>query len=632
MVTIEFKDGSVKEFEDGVNLGEIAASISPSLRKKVLAGEVNGQMVDLYAPINEDAKINLITLDDPEAFDILNHSASHLMAHAIKNLYPEAQFGVGPAIEQGFYYDFVADHQFNEDDFKKIEKEMARIVSQALPLERKEVTKAQALEMFKDDKYKEEIINDVQDDVLTVYSQGDWADFCRGPHVENTKVLKNFKLLSVAGAYWRGDSDNEMMQRIYGIAMPSKEALDEHLNMLEEAKKRDHRKLGKELGLFMISEYGPGFPFWLPKGMILREALLDYWHAVHRREHYDMISTPTMLNKELWEISGHWYNYRENMYTSEIDKHEFSIKPMNCPGSLLVYNNDIRSYRDLPMRMGELGHVHRHEASGALHGLFRVRAFTQDDAHIYCTLDQVQDEIIKLIELYDEIYSTFGLSFHIELSTRPENKIGSEEVWDVSEAALKHACEAGGYNYIINEGDGAFYGPKLDFKLRDSIGRVWQCGTIQLDMNLAERFDISYVDKDGSKKRPIMLHRALLGSIERFLGILIEHYAGAFPTWLAPEQIKVIPVADVHREYAQNLTEELYELGLRSKYEHRDEKLGYLIRDAQVNKIPYALVIGDNEIENNLITYRKYGSQEQVTVTKAEFIDLIQSDIANKGK
>jgi len=632
MVTIEFKDGSVKEFEDGVNLGDIAASISPSLRKKVLAGEVNGNMVDLYAPINEDAKINLITLDDPEAFDILNHSASHLMAHAIKNLYPEAQFGVGPAIEQGFYYDFVADHQFNEDDFKKIEKEMARIVSQALPLERKEVTKAEALEMFKDDKYKEEIINDVQDDVLTVYSQGDWADFCRGPHVENTKVLKNFKLLSVAGAYWRGDSDNEMMQRIYGIAMPSKEALDEHLNMLEEAKKRDHRKLGKELGLFMISEYGPGFPFWLPKGMILREALLDYWHAVHRREHYDMISTPTMLNKELWEISGHWYNYRENMYTSEIDKHEFSIKPMNCPGSLLVYNNDIRSYRDLPMRMGELGHVHRHEASGALHGLFRVRAFTQDDAHIYCTLDQVQDEIIKLIELYDEIYSTFGLSFHIELSTRPENKIGSEEVWDVSEAALKHACEAGGYNYIINEGDGAFYGPKLDFKLRDSIGRVWQCGTIQLDMNLAERFDISYVDKDGSKKRPIMLHRALLGSIERFLGILIEHYAGAFPTWLAPEQIKVIPVADVHREYAQNLTEELYELGLRSKYEHRDEKLGYLIRDAQVNKIPYALVIGDNEIENNLITYRKYGSQEQVTVTKAEFIDLIQSDIANKGK
>jgi len=632
MVKIEFKDGSVKEFEDGVNLGDIAASISPSLRKKVLAGEVNGNMVDLYAPINEDAKINLITLDDPEAFDILNHSASHLMAHAIKNLYPEAQFGVGPAIEQGFYYDFVADHQFNEDDFKKIEKEMARIVSQALPLERKEVTKAEALEMFKDDKYKEEIINDVQDDVLTVYSQGDWADFCRGPHVENTKVLKNFKLLSVAGAYWRGDSDNEMMQRIYGIAMPSKEALDEHLNMLEEAKKRDHRKLGKELGLFMISEYGPGFPFWLPKGMILREALLGYWHAVHRREHYDMISTPTMLNKELWEISGHWYNYRENMYTSEIDKHEFSIKPMNCPGSLLVYNNDIRSYRDLPMRMGELGHVHRHEASGALHGLFRVRAFTQDDAHIYCTLDQVQDEIIKLIELYDEIYTTFGLSFHIELSTRPENKIGSEEVWDVSEAALKHACEAGGYNYIINEGDGAFYGPKLDFKLRDSIGRVWQCGTIQLDMNLAERFDISYVDKDGSKKRPIMLHRALLGSIERFLGILIEHYAGAFPTWLAPEQMVVIPVADVHKEYAQNLTEELYELGLRSKYEHRDEKLGYLIRDAQVNKIPYALVIGDNEIENNLITYRKYSSQDQVTVSKAEFIDMIQAEIAHKGK
>ncbi|WP_423362975.1 threonine--tRNA ligase [Mycoplasma sp. P36-A1] len=631
MIKIEFLDGMVKEYEQGITLDKIASEISKSLRKKVIAGEVNGKMVDLLTPINEDAKIKLIEITDPEAFEILNHSAAHLMAHAIKRLYPDAQFGVGPAIENGFYYDFVSEAHINDEDLKKIEKEMQKIVSAAIQIERKEVSKEEALELFSNDSYKKQIIEDICEYPISVYTQGDWADVCRGPHVDNTKVLKSFKLLSIAGAYWKGDSDNEMMQRIYGIAMSSKEELEEHLNMLEEAKKRDHRKLGKELDLFMISEYGPGFPFWLPAGMTLRENLLNYWMSVHKRENYTFINTPIMLNKELWEVSGHWFNYRENMYTSEIDKHEFAIKPMNCPGAMLVYDYQIHSYKEFPMRVGELGLVHRHEASGALHGLFRVRAFTQDDAHIFMTPDQIESEIVSLIDLYAEIYNTFGLSFHIEISTRPENAIGSEEIWEKSEAALMKAVKAAGYDYIINEGDGAFYGPKIDFKLRDSIGRVWQCGTIQLDQNLPERFNLSYIDKDGSKQRPVMLHRALLGSIERFIGILIEHYAGAFPTWLAPEQIKIIPVNEVHEEYAAKLNAQFKGLDLRSSIDLRDEKLGYLIRDAQVKKIPYQLVIGDKEVESNSVTYRKYGSEDQVNVSIEQFIEMIQAEIASKG-
>ncbi|MDR3214649.1 MAG: threonine--tRNA ligase [Bacilli bacterium] len=632
MVKIIFKDGSVKEYEKGITLASIAGDISKTLRKNVIAGYVNDEMYDLNREIESDAKINLIEFDTPEGEDILNHSCAHLMAHAISRLYPGTKFGVGPRIEAGFYYDMDCVEQFNEESLKKIEKEMNKIVSEAIPVNRIVTTKEEALDIFKNDEYKSELISELEDQVITLYQQGDFVDLCRGPHVENTKVIKNFKLLSVAGAYWRGDSDNIMLQRIYGIAKATKQELTDHLLFLEEAKKRDHRKLGKELDLFMLSEYGPGFPFWLPNGMVLRDQLLKFWHQVHRREGYKMIMTPTMLNKELWEVSGHWFNYRENMYTSEIDKHEFAIKPMNCPGGILCYKNDIHSYRDLPMRIGELGHVHRHEASGALHGLFRVRAFTQDDAHIYCTPEQIESEIVELINVYEEIYSVFGLSYSIELSTRPDNAIGDEKVWELSEAALAKACKASGRDYVINPGDGAFYGPKLDFKLRDSIGRIWQCGTIQLDMNLPKRFDMTYVEQDGSKQQPVMLHRTVLGSIERFIGILIEHYAGAFPTWLAPEQIKIIPVSDVHRDYANKVNDLFFNEELRSSVEYRDEKLGYLIRDAQVKKIPYSIVIGDEEVENNTVTYRKYGSEEQVSISTNDFVTLVLDDIASKGK
>lgn len=632
MVKIEFLDGDVKEYNDGITLGEIADGISKSLRKRIVAGKVNNEIYELFRPIEEDAKIEFLDIDSEEGEDVLNHSAAHLLAHAVTRLYPNSKFGVGPTIEDGFYYDIDAPETILEEDLKRIEKEMKKIVSEAIALERIVASKEEALEMFKHDEYKLELISDLDDQVITFYKQGDFIDLCRGPHVDNTKMLKNFKLLSLAGAYWRGDSDNKMLQRIYGIAKASEQAIQDYLTFLEEAKKRDHRKLGKELDLFMISEYGPGFPFFLPKGMIIKDELLKFWHKKHKAAGYTMIQTPIMLNKELWETSGHWFTYKENMYLSEIDKHEFAIKPMNCPGGILVYKNDIHSYRDLPMRVGELGIVHRHEASGALHGLFRVRCFTQDDAHLYITPEQIEEEVIGIINLFEDIYSTFGLSFAIELSTRPENSIGSAEIWEKSEAALAAAANAGGFDFTINEGDGAFYGPKLDFKLKDSIGRVWQCGTIQLDMNLPERFDMSYIAADGSKQRPIMLHRTCLGSIERFMGILIEHYAGAFPTWLAPEQIKIIPVSDKNKDFAEKINKLFVENELRSSIDLREEKLGYLIRDAQVKKIPYSIVLGDEEMEKNLVTYRKYGSEEQVSVSVDEFISLIKKDIADMGK
>lgn len=632
MIKIEFLDGLVKEYEANVTLAQIANDVSKSLRKNAIAGYVNDEMYDLTRPIEKDAKIKIITIDDDEAEEILNHSAAHLLAQAVTRLYPNAKFGVGPVIEDGFYYDMDVEPHILEEDLKRIEKEMSKIVSEAIPVERLEVSKEEALEFFKDDEYKVELINDLADEQITLYRQGEFTDLCRGVHVENTKLIKHVKLLSLAGAYWRGDSDNKMLQRIYGIAKRSQQEIADYLNFLEEARKRDHRKLGKELDLFMLSEYGPGFPFFLPKGMILKDELLKFWHKVHKKAGYTMIQTPIMLNKELWEVSGHWFTYKENMYLSEIDKHEFAIKPMNCPGGILVYKNDIHSYRDLPMRVGELGIVHRHEASGALHGLFRVRCFTQDDAHLYITPDQIEEEVIGIIKLFEEVYSTFGLSFEIELSTKPENAIGSEEIWEKSEAALAAAAKAGGYEFTINEGDGAFYGPKLDFKLKDSIGRVWQCGTCQLDMNLPERFDMTYIAADGSKQRPIMLHRTCLGSIERFMGILIEHYAGAFPTWLAPEQIKIIPVSEAHKDYAYDIHKKFFDLELRSSVDNREEKLGYLIRDAQINKIPYSLVIGDEEVNNNKVTYRKYGSEEQVSVSVDEFIALIEKDIESKGK
>ena len=634
---ITFLDGSIKEIENGKSALEIANGISSSLAKKSICAKVNGELVDLTKPINEDATFELVTKDNPLAIDVLNHSCAHLLASAIKKLYPKAMFGVGPSIEEGFYYDVNPgdDIKFTDSDLLKIEKEMKHIVSQNVKFEQKVVNKEEALEIFKDDKYKVEIINELEDGaVITVYTHGDYSDLCRGPHVLSTNLLKNFKLLSVAGAYWRGDSKNEQLQRIYGTCFFNEEDLKNHLNDLEERKKRDHRRLGKELDLFMVSDYGPGFPFWLPKGMTLKNALTAFWQDIHVKAGYDFIQTPIMLNRELWETSGHWFNYKENMYTSKIDEQEFAIKPMNCPGGMLVYKNSIHSYRDFPLRLGELGLVHRHEASGALNGLFRVRTFTQDDAHIFMTEDQMRDEIANIILLYKQVYSVFNLKFHIELSTRPEDKyIGEISTWEKAEKALAEACEKAGFEYKLNPGDGAFYGPKLDFKLRDSMNRIWQCGTIQLDMNLPERFDLTYISEDGTKKRPVMIHRALFGSLERFIGILIEHYAGAFPTWLAPVQVKLIPVSNEHHlEFVKKVANILQDKGVRFEIDERDEKLGYKIREAQTKKIPYQLVCGDNEVNNNLLTYRMYGSNETTTVTVDEFVEKIVKEIKELGK
>lgn len=576
----------------------------------------------------------MINIKENEKLNMLNHSCAHLMAHAIKKLYPHALFWVGPVIEEGFYYDIdLKDSVISEDDLLTIEKEMKKIVKDNKLIKRLELSKEQALTMFQNDPYKIDIIENLEEgSIITAYQQEDFVDLCRGPHVESTKLLKSFKLLKTSGAYYKGDSKNKMLQRIYGICFETEEELNAHLEWLEEVKKRDHRKLGKELDLFMISEFGPGFPFWLPKGMTLYKALEEYWYEEHIKEEYQFIKTPIMLNKELWELSGHWFNYKENMYTSSIDDKEFAIKPMNCPGGMLAYKNSIHSYKDLPLRVGELGHVHRHEASGALSGLFRVRAFTQDDAHLFMTEDQIEGEIIRLINFIDRIYKSFGLKYRIELSTRPEEKyIGEIAVWDKAEEALKNAVIHAGHDYKLNPGDGAFYGPKLDFKLTDSIGRTWQCGTIQLDMNLPERFDLSYIANDGTKKRPIMLHRVIYGSLERFIGVLIEHYAGAFPTWLAPVQVNIIPVSNEHHlEYAKEVKKALLEAKIRVELDNRDEKLGYRMRDSQTKKIPFTLVIGDKEVEAKTVNYREYGKEEQTSLELQAFIKNIQEVINSK--
>lgn len=634
---ITFLDGSSKQFEKGLSSFDIANSISSSLAKRSVYALVNDVPYDIMHPIDFDAKLELITTDDSRAIDVLNHSCSHLMASAITNLYPNTKFGVGPTIEEGFYYDFKLENGENltEADFEKIEQEMKNIASQNHSFSRQEVSKDKALSIFKNDEYKIELINDLaEDSVITIYKHANFIDLCRGPHVPNTRFLKHFKLLNISGAYWRGNSQNDQLQRIYGICFFSNQELENYLKILKERQERDHRRLGRELDLFMLNEYGPGFPFWLPKGMALRKALEDYWFKIHTREGYQFINTPIMLNKELWEISGHWYNYRENMYTSEIDKHEFAIKPMNCPGGILVYKHQLHSYKDFPLRLGELGLVHRHEASGALNGLFRVRNFTQDDAHIFMTEEMIVEEVGKLIKLFDEVYSVFDLSYNIELSTRPEEKyIGSIEVWDRSEEALAKACKAVGRSYKLNPGDGAFYGPKLDFKLKDSMGRIWQCGTIQLDMNLPERFDISYIDQKGEKKRPIMLHRALFGSLERFIGILIEHYGGAFPTWLAPVQVKIIPVnTEYHIEYAKEIASILRNNDIRVEVDLREEKLGYKIREAQTKKIPYQLVIGDREMNKRKVNCRAYGSDKTMSFSVEEFVELLSDEIDSLGK
>lgn len=571
-----------------------------------------------------------------EKLSVLNHSCAHLLAHAVKRLYPNAKFWVGPVIDEGFYYDMdLGDTKLSEDDLEKIAKEMKKIAKSDKRITRVELSKEEALEMFHDDPYKIDLIENMPDgEVISAYKQDDFIDLCRGPHVESTKKCKNFKLLKVSGAYYKGDSKNKMLQRVYGVCFETPEQLEEHLEFLEEAKKRDHKKIGKELGLFMFSEYGPGFPFWLPNGMTLRKTLEDFWYEEHKKEGYLFIKTPIMLNRDLWEISGHWANYQDNMYTSKIDEKEFAIKPMNCPGGLLVYKNGLHSYRDFPLRLGELGQVHRHEASGALNGLFRVRTFTQDDAHIFLTEDQLEEEIIRLIAFIDRVYHIFGLSYEIELSTRPEEKyIGSIEVWNKAEEALAKACEHAGKTCKVNPGDGAFYGPKLDFHVKDSLGRVWQCGTIQLDMNLPERFDITYVDKDGSKKRPIMLHRVIFGSIERFIGIITEHFAGHFPTWLAPVQVNIIPVnSEYHLEYAQKVKEALEQIGVRVEIDSRDEKLGYRMRESQLRKIPYNLVLGDQEKETETVNVRKFGQKEEQKIKLEAFIQNIKEEIDEKRR
>ncbi len=630
---LKLKDGKNFEVECGLSGLEVAKKISLSLAKKMVGYSLNGTFHDLRDIVSEDGDFELVLQGDKKSYDVLNHSTSHLLAQAVQRLYKDAKFGFGPSIDEGFYYDIdFGDEVINETNFAKIEKEMAKIAASGIEITREVVSKEEALEIFKDNPYKIELINGIEG-TITIYRQGEFVDLCAGPHLEKVAPIKHFKLLSVAGAYWRGNVNNKQLTRIYGTSFFSDEELKNHLHILEERKKRDHRKLGKELELFMISDYGPGLPFFLPKGYTLRRTLENYWLDLHRKHDYLPCETPMMLSKELWETSGHWDHYKEDMYITLVDDNEFAIKPMNCPGAILIYKNDLHSYKDLPIRIAELGHVHRHEASGALNGLFRVRTFTQDDAHILLTEDQIGQEITNIIKLYDEVYNTFGLDYHIELSTRPEdNYIGSIEVWDKAEADLIKACKATGREFKINPGDGAFYGPKLDFKLRDSMNRIWQCGTIQLDMQLPGRFDCTYIDQNGEKKTPVMIHRACFGSLERFIAIITENFAGAFPTWLAPVQIRLLPVATEEQvSYCKKLKELFEEKGLRVEIDNREEKLGYRLRDAQIKKIPYTIVIGENELANNTLTYRIYSKQEQITVSIDEFLSLVLDEVNKKA-
>lgn len=637
MIKLTMPDGSIREAEAGISALELVKSISNSLAKKVLAVSIDDKTMDLTTVLDRDCKVQFLTFEDEGGRHALRHTASHILAQAIKRLYKDenVQLAIGPAIENGFYYDIDMEKRLTEDDLKDIEKEMHKIVKENLKLERKLVSRQEALDMFgaAGENYKVELINDLPEEAeISLYTQGEFTDLCAGPHVVSTGKVKALKLQSVAGAYWRGSEKNKMLQRVYGTAFEKKEELDAYLKMLEEAAKRDHRKLGKELDLFSIHEEGPGFPFFHPNGMVIRNELINYWREVHRRYGYQEIKTPMILNRQLWEQSGHWAHYKENMYFTEIDGEDYAIKPMNCPGGMLVYKTQQHSYRDLPLRAGELGLVHRHELSGALHGLFRVRNFTQDDAHIFMTPEQIEGEIQNVINLFDEVYSTFGLKYHAELSTRPEDSMGSDEMWELATNGLRNALEHRGLEYIVNEGDGAFYGPKIDFHLKDSIGRTWQCGTIQLDMQLPEKFDLTYVGEDGQKHRPVMIHRVVYGSIERFIGILIENYAGAFPTWLAPVQVKILPITDRHMDYAFELKKKMFDLGLRVEVDDRNEKVGYKMREAQVKKIPYMLVVGDQEMESGTVNMRKHGEKDTATMPVDEFIAYIQKNIADKSE
>ena len=628
---VELMDGSIKEFEKAENMFVIAKSISNSLVKKSVAAKVDGELKDMSYVLDHDAKVEFVTSDTEEGEEIIRHSAAHLMAQAVVRLFPGTKVTIGPAIENGFYYDFDSEEQFTPEDLEKIEAEMKKISKEDIKIERLEMSREDAIKHFEalGENYKVEIIKDIaQGEMLSFYKQGDFMDLCRGPHVPSTSYIKAFKLKSLAGAYWRGDSNNKMLQRIYGLAFADEKRLKDYLKFLEEAEKRDHRRLGKELELFFVSEYGPGFPFFMPKGMVLKNTLIDLWRKEHRKAGYVEIQTPTILNRELWETSGHWFNYRENMYTTSIDETDFAIKPMNCPGGILNYKNKIHSYKDLPERVGELGHVHRHEFSGALHGLMRVRAFTQDDAHIFMTPEQIEQEIIGVTELIDKFYKgIFGFDYSIELSTRPEKAIGSQEIWDRAEAGLEGALKKMGREYKVNPGDGAFYGPKLDFKIKDAIGRTWQCGTIQLDFNLPERFDINYIGEDGEKHRPVMIHRVVYGSIERFIGILIEHYAGAFPMWLAPTQIKLLTINEEVVPYAKELQQILEDMDLRVELDDRAESIGYKIREANGKyKIPMQLIIGKNEAENREVNVRRFGSTEQVSMKLDDFLKYVAEE------
>ena len=633
-VKIILPDGSAKEYAAGTTLGEAVKKLSNSLAKKVLAANVNGELTDLREELVDGSEVAFLTFEEDGGKHTLRHTASHVMAQAVKRLWPEAKLAIGPAIDKGFYYDIDMEHTLTPEDLTKIEKEMSRIVKENLPITKSVMSRQEAIEFFKskNEDYKVELIQDLPEDaIISCYSQGDFIDLCAGPHVASTGKVKAFKLQSIAGAYWRGDEKNKMLQRIYGTAFEKKEELDAYLHLLEEAAKRDHRKLGKELGLFVIKEEGPGFPFFLPKGMALRNELENFWREVHHDFEYDEIRTPIILNKHLWETSGHWDHYRENMYTTIIDDEEYAIKPMNCPGGILVYQNEMHSYRDLPLRYAELGLVHRHELSGALHGLFRVRAFTQDDAHVFMLPEQMQSELMKVIELFDRIYSQFGLKYHVELSTKPDNAMGDDAIWEAATEALRNAIEAKGIDYVINPGDGAFYGPKLDYHIEDSLGRTWQCGTIQLDMNLPERFNVEYIGEDGQKHRTIMIHRACFGSMERFIGILTEHYAGAFPTWMAPVQVKVLPISEKHVEYANQLAKQMRHDYVRVEVDDRNEKIGYKIRQAQMEKVPYMLVVGDKEMEDNSVNVRKHGGDELGTVPFDEFFNSIKIEIKERN-
>lgn len=635
MIKITLKDGSVKEFENAVSAADITKEISMGLYRNACSCKINGEVKDLRTVVDSDCAFEVLTFDDIDGKKTFNHTASHIMAQAVKRLYPDVKLTIGPAIESGFYYDFDIETPFSPEDLEKIEKEMKAIVKEDLEIDKFELEPAEAIKLMeeKNEPYKVELINEHAEkgEPISFYKQGEFTELCAGPHLMDMKVVKAFKLTNCTGAYWRGDAKNKMLCRVYGTAFPKASMLEEHLTMLEEAKKRDHRKIGKELELFTIMEEGPGFPFFLPKGMILKNTLVDYWREIHREAGYDEIQSPMMLNRALWERSGHWDHYKENMYTTVIDDTDFAVKPMNCPGGILVYKTKMHSYKDLPLRMGELGLVHRHELSGALHGLMRVRCFTQDDAHIFMTREQIKDEIKGVVSLIDKVYSTFGFEYHIELSTQPEDSMGAKEDWDIATDALRDAITELGYDYEVNEGDGAFYGPKLDFHLTDCLGRTWQCGTIQLDFQLPERFELEYVGSDGEKHRPIMIHRVVFGSIERFIGILTEHFAGAYPVWLAPVQVKLLPIADRHLDYLYDVKKALEAKGIRCEIDDRSEKIGFKIRSAQLEKVPYMLLAGDKDIENNTISVRSRKQGDEGAANLDDFLARILEEVETKA-